>query len=272
MVKTSFSILMPVTKKSSLQRIDIMFETLSVPPPYSYAYTFRLRFRTDSVEVEYELHYTDRDELSEEEIWEEGFTLSDDYRWEGELPAVWRETLLDRWGASDWKILELADSSAENALVFTAVGEEESSQQVVPQDQAGWEYILQELTQAVYEAGQRESPLCIRYLERQGAKDRLFLSIIASFYHRSLEVEARKEESRWQNTLPWAALEPLMANLYQLDYHSERASQQSPRKPGKYLDPGDGQWYALGKQATNPGKQDYVGELERLISKQWLAR
>jgi hypothetical protein len=255
---------MPERKKSTIRQIDVAFETLTLPPPYSYAYTFQLQFEAGRLSLDYDLRYTDRDELSEEEIWDEGFTPDDDYQWHGFLPKVWYDTLLQHWSATDWLALEETESTSENVLIVTTTFMDGSQQQGVPQSPDRWEYLLQELTQAVYEAGQREHPLRIRYLDRQGSVEKIVIDLKASFLHRSLEAEIKEGRHRQRRALPWSGLEPLLSMMYVLDYQSSSSGKHS-RHPGRYLDPGDGQWYALGKQVTNPGNRDYLDELNALF-------
>ena len=255
-----------VTNSHSIRQIDIVFETLSVPPPYSHQYTFQLRFEKDAVQVKYELQYTDRDELTEEEVWEEGFTPEDDYHWQGGLPQVWQATLLEHWGTTEWIAPEEAKNTPENALLITTVSDDEGQQVGIPKLQARWEYLLQELTQAVYEAAQREHPLQLRYLERKGATEALSLTLRASFLQRSLEVDYTEGGHTHHETPSWSTLEPLLNTIYLLDYDSEKATTKPPTRSGQYLDPGDGHWYAFGKQVTNVGTKNHLAEIERFFS------
>lgn len=258
---------MSVTEPSSIRQIDIALETLSVPPPYSHQYTFQLRFEAEQVQVTYDLQYTDRDELTEEEIWEEGFTPNDDYHWQGTLPQIWYTTLLERWSNTEWADPEEVENTPDNALLVTTTQADGTQQAGLPQAQGSWEYLLQELTQAVYEAAQRELPLQLRYREQQDSEPALDLTLTASFLNRTVKVEYLEDERPHQATPAWSTLEPLLSTIYLLDYDAEQATTKPPTRPGKYLDPGDGHWYALGKQVTNVGSRNHLAEVE-----QWFAQ
>ena len=252
--------------QSAIQQLDIVVETLMVPPPYSHTYSFRLQFTSNKMQVAYTLHYTDREELSEEEIWEEGFTQDDDFHWEGSLPEVWREVLLGLWSQTRWVAPEEVSEGEENALLITTTFEDGTSPQAgVPEPTDEWEYLLQELTQAVYEAAQRERPLQIRYLQRSIQGEEYQLTLKVRFLDRTFAVIHQRQKQTQQHTPPWAEVKPLLSILYQLDYHSEQANPKMPRSPGKYIDPGDGLWYVLGQAVVNPGKADRLKQMIQLL-------
>lgn len=251
---------------TDIQQLDISFETLSVPPPYSHVYTFRLKFDQEQLSVAYDLQYTDREELSEEEIWEEGFTINDDFHWKGNLPEVWCEALAQLWTKTHWNSTEEMSEAAENAVLITTTFTNGSQQQGVPSSLDGWEYLLQELTQAVYEAAQRERPLRIRYLERSSRGEEHQLTLTVRFRERKLEVVRQKDRQTQRSNPPWTEVKPLLTTLYQLDYDGEQARTKMPNHPGKFLDPGDNHWYALGQQVTNPGQRNHLAQLKDHIS------
>lgn len=249
----------------SINQLGISFETLSVPPPYSHTYSFSIKLAPNGINLQYQLAYTHRDELSEEEIWEEGFSGQDDFSWAGSLPSVWRDALLAVWKSTQLVSEEKYAKPAENGLLLTA--ELTNGQQVtgVPEEIASWEYFLQELTQAVYEAAQRERPLRIRYLKRSAQEEELQLIITVHFLKRSLEIIRQQGKQQGARTLSWAEAKPLLSTLYQLDYATEGGHSKMPNRSGEYLDPGDGQWYQLGKETINPGKIDFVEKLRQKL-------
>ncbi len=252
---------------TSIHQLEISFETFVVPPPYSHTYTFKLRFEADGLQLQYDLEYTHRDELSKEEIWEEGFSNQDDFSWKGRLPVVWRETLLAAWGRTRLLSEKEQEPSEplENGLFIVA--KITNGQQVtgIPENVENWEYLLQELTQAVYEAAQREHPLRIRYVERS-LKEELQLIITVRFLERSLEMVRQQEKQQHKYSLPWTKAKPLLSTLYLLDYNTEEANTKMPALPGKYLDPGDSRWYRLEKDVVNLGRQDYLSDLMRQLT------
>ncbi|MEM9675980.1 MAG: hypothetical protein ACFB15_17655 [Cyclobacteriaceae bacterium] len=253
--------------QSAVQQLDIVVETLSVPPPYSHTYNFRLQLMPNEVQAVYALHYTDRDELGEEEIWEEGFSEDDDFHWEGVLPEVWREVLLSLWSQTQWIASEEVDETVENAILIVTTFQDGLPLEGVPEPTGEWEYLLQELTQAVYEAAQRERPLQIRYLQRSSEGEEYQLTLKVHFLNRMLTIIRQQPQKTEQYNPAWAEVKPLLTALYQLDYHSEQAYAKMPKISGQYIDPGDGLWYQLEKAVTSPGRADRLGQIVLLIGK-----
>ncbi len=231
----------------------------AVPPPYKMRYQLSGTLTDDGLEVSYERHYLDRDELSEEEILEEGFTLDDDFAWSGVLPAVWNDELRRRWQQTT--TLRPADAATLRLSVRTADG---TLARGVPSDPPVWEYLLQELTQAVFEAAGHEGRLLLRYAEVLPDGQSRGWQLEPAFRDRTLRrVRTRHGQPEGEaTTLPWAALKPLLKQLYLPDYNPEAAHDALPRTPGHYVDSGDGLWYELDKGLSAPSGNPAA--LERL--------
>lgn len=244
-------------------RLDIHYETLTLPPPYAYAYGIQLKWEKRTADVELTWKYTDRDELSEEEVLEEGFTPDDDFHWQGQLPSVWvpvLNTLIDA--------TELLPASATHGTLLTvAVADTQgNTSSGTPNNLQQWEYQLQELVQAVYEASQREHPLRIRYID-QRPSNATSITIEASFLHRRLVSTLRQGSKTTTQEVPWHELQTLLPVLYLPDYDIEQSVATQPRKPGRYIDPGDGRWYPLERAVKNPGKKDSISVMvNRLVT------
>ena len=212
--------------------------------------------------VHLDWNYTDRDELTDEEIDEEGFSANDDFFWKGALPLVWKEALHallhgTRWGP------ETATRDSSLSITVTESTKEDTPRS--PLNHSEWEYFLQEVVQAIYEAAHRERPLRLAYLKIWEGGKPLELRWEASFLHRRFTVTRATDKPPQEQTLPWQQLRPMLQAWYVPDYHSERAERGIPRQAGEYLDPGDGHWYQLGRAATNPGKHDAIEELRTIV-------
>ena len=248
---------------SAIQRLTVYVETLSVPPPYSHRYSFDLKFDTAGLQAQYSLEYTDRDDLSKEEIWEEGFSDNNNFSWVGNLPSVWYTTILESWLKTKLSSEEKDAESLVSGLIITAELVDGQKIMGVPDQIDDWVYLLLELTQAVYEAAKKEYPLRIRYLEKSSDQEQTQLIITAQFLHRTLEVIQQRGKQSRQYKLDWTKAKPLLSTLYQLDFNSEQVSAKMPHHSGKYLDPGDGLWYSFEKSVTHPGNIDFIADLER---------
>ena len=245
------------------QTIDIHYQTLVLPPPYAYTYRLWIELASSELRVSLDWQYTGRDELSEEEVWEEGFSPNDDFRWKGNLPSAWLPPLRSLLEQTHW--LPEATASVEDTLItFTTADTEKPAVRRIPHNLPEWDYLLQELIQGIYEVSQRELPLQIRYLDING-KYKTEATMEAQFAHRQFTVAARDHNQSHTSELPWSALRPLLSALSVPDYHADQAQSTVPRQNGRYIHPGDA-WYRLGRAVTNPGKTDAVARLQQAIA------
>ena len=240
--------------------IHVRYQTPTLPPPYSYAYTLRAELLPQRVAIQLDWQYTDRDELSEEEIGEEGFSMDDDFRWQGDLPGVWKPVLRELVAQTRW--LPAAASAEGSDTLVVAVTEAPGG---VPDDVARWEYLLQELVQAVYEASGRERPLQIRYREQGPPSPSVAVTIELRFCHRRATATVKQNSQNHTQELSWQEMRTLLETLYLPDYHTERSQAKPPQQPGRFVDPGDGRWYLLGTAVSNPGKSDIVETLRQML-------
>lgn len=251
----------------NFKQIIADFQTLLTPPPYSHEYQFIVQPQGEQLKVQYQLIYTERDTLTEEEILEEGFTLNDDYIWEGILPAVWQQALIKMLKQTT-KIKSKTASNYSNMITLQIQMPEEEIHEGIPDNLEAWEYFLQEFTQAVFELSQKERPLEIHYLEVLASGQILSIAIKPSFSIRQLKVEVSDNRKKQSKMHTWDQLKPLLKAIYLPDYDESKAKAQQPSKPGQYIDPGEGRWYELRKSVSNPGKKyDAIAALEKEIKK-----
>ena len=60
----------------------------NIPAPFAHAIEINGSLDQE-LELSFELTYLDREDLTEDEILEEGFTTNDNFTWKGTLPKVW---------------------------------------------------------------------------------------------------------------------------------------------------------------------------------------
>jgi hypothetical protein len=71
--------------------MKILFQTAeSIPPPYANQVEIDSKPNGENVHVKFRQTYLQRDEMEEEDILDEGFSLDDDIEWEGELNEAWK--------------------------------------------------------------------------------------------------------------------------------------------------------------------------------------
>jgi hypothetical protein len=224
------------------------------PPPFLYQYKFEIEMKEGNYEANFDLKYLERNEIDEDEIYEEGFTLKDDYSWRGQIPEVWLQELKSLLSnTKEAKGRESADNKI-HLEVDSGVGRSE----LLPMNQEDWEYFMQELIQAIYELDEKENPYKLIYKELSPNKNFIEIDLIARFAHRNAEVIYKSNKFKEGKTLSWPELKSLMKIIYLPDYDYEEATEKEPKRAGKYLNTGEGLWFEFGKTVTNPGKSNDV--------------
>lgn len=248
----------------NLSQISFAYHTPDLPPPYCFAYALEMKFVPSGLEFSFKLTYTDRDELDEDEIFEEGFTLNDDYEGKGILPAAWSETLIALLRKTSW-----TNDKKHQSLHVKVEDADKNTFEGSPADMDSWEYLLQELMQGIYEVNQMELPLDFRYLEIEKAEE-IEIVLHASFAEREAHITTAKNGSpETKRPIPWKELKKLLKAVSIPDYLPANAKEGVPTKRGKYINPGDGKWYMFGKAALNPSaKVDSLGILEKQLKQE----
>src|SRR5690606_20964211 len=153
-------------KSDDIIRLVIEYDSGSVPAPFSHGYKLKLSFGKNFINTQFEIRYKDREDLSEEEILEEGFTLEDDYSFIGEVPKVWEQPLISLYSQSKWSNKKSGDLS--DSIRILAKDLHGKIARTVPLNQKEWQYLAQEYIQAIYEIDQKEAPLGIKYKVVEG--------------------------------------------------------------------------------------------------------
>lgn len=241
------------------------FNTGSLPAPYSYAYFLELHLIDDAILVKYKLNYQDRENLKEAEILEEGFSLDDDFAWEGKIPNLWKKALLAMVNKTTWLNSPPADDFDGN-LEIALEDKQGNKDGKIPSNRTSWAYFLQELVQAIYEIGEKELPLIIRYKEISNGNEQK-VTIQPLFSQRRILVSLINNLGKKEHEMEWEKLRPLLKAVYLPDYDYENAMEKEPDKPGKYIDHGENLWFKFNKGVRNPGKKsEAVSKLEKVFS------
>ncbi len=130
--------------------VAISYQTLQLPPPYSHA--FKIVLDTSSHYLIYAQEYLDRDSLSEQEITEEGFSLNDNWSWEGSVAEVWTDRVARL--VKDEKFMNTKNKEVTDWIHIST-----SNGQGHPSNPAPWLLIIQELAQVALESSGKEQPL-----------------------------------------------------------------------------------------------------------------
>lgn len=243
-----------------MKKIIAQYQTIQLPPPYSFDYQLIISPKADGLEVDFKLHYTDRDELSEEEILDEGFTMDDDYSWRGMLPAIWTKELSALHEKEKWQKEPLP--KVENYLEFSL---DDDTEVLFARAQENWEYFFQEMIQAIYELSGKEMRLMLSFWDLS-ERSHLKIDLEVLFADRKALVEIDQDGSQLSKELDWATLKDILQWVYTADFVYEKAETKAPKLYGKYLNTGEGYWFNFGKSLKNPGKNsDVLATIERKL-------
>jgi len=223
--------------------VNISYQTLVQPPPFAFAYTLELNFEASQVKIKYDLEFLNRDEISPEEIEEEGFSENDDFSWEGSLGKEWVDDLMNDLADVD---LEEEEGDDYNIYLHMEIkyddGHVESGTVVLADD---WDYRLQEVIQAIYEKAGIEDKLKMTCLDiNDGKQDKYILT--GSFEHRSAAINDKP--------IAWDKLHEIIADIYTIEFDQEPV--QTPKEEGLWIDPdGMSGFQCFDEQARPKGNQ-----------------
>jgi hypothetical protein len=227
--------------------LHIRFQSAGmIPAPYTHYYELTARRHGKSLEVEFSIAYTDREELDEEDIVGEGFTMTDDFSWSGQLGADWLPVLdqlvaTTKLGPFDETALEEDDDFLE-VTIDVGLDDPEVG---TPANAETFLYAIQELIQAIYEAGGKEKPFELSYLSYQRSGDSE-VHLQAQFATRTVKLVTVQNRQEQHRTLPWEQLQGLMSRVFAHDYIPGEGTPKPPKRDGHYLDVGGNEWYDIG--------------------------
>ena len=230
------------TSKTSLTGIVLEYDSGIVPPPYSHVFRLALDWAKGDLDVKLHLHYTEREELSEQEILDEGFTLSDDYSYTGTLNSVWVKPVQELFTKTRWTNKDIEDGG----ITVTPLERGKDEGLKIPSNQEEWQLMAQDLIQAIYETVKKELPLQVHYrkVDNEQVND---CSLTIHFSNREVIFQMDQEK----RTIHWEYAIQLMKMVFTPDYHYELAKEEAGKKRGAYIECGDGFWHELGKGVIN---------------------
>ena len=226
----------------SFANLQIRYQTArSLPAPYAYFYTLTAKPTNSDVQIDLAITYPDRDDIDDDELIAEGFTRDDDFSWSGRLPDAWLRAFTDIVGKTrlqplDEEQLGEDDDFWEITLDGGSVGK--------PANSDDWQYLVQELIQATYEADQRERPFELTFLDSGSRGSGRELVLTASFANRTVVVRDRSQRDG-SRTLPWSTLQRVMSAVYSVDFDPETTLDRRPKTTGQWLNLGTDDWYDI---------------------------
>lgn len=223
----------------------------SIPPPYSHYYSLVVDENPSYLTLSFTLNYTEREDLTEEEILDEGFSPDDDFAWKGTLSKVWKLQLDAMLGET--KLAAKPASGSDYVVeVKTDEGGNERTGYVSKKETLRWAYFIQELKQAILETERIEAPLKIEYLLIDGEKETLVV-LNGIFAERNFTVRIN---DRPVEQLEWHVLQQTINLIFnETEIDQEQSLPRRPVKRGHYLNiPGAG-WFEF-DEGIRPRYQD----------------
>jgi hypothetical protein len=234
-----------------------------VPAPFSHYYTLKLDILSkDELHVDFSISYTNRENMDEDEILDEGFSLDDDYRWKGSVPAVWIGEFQKILAGS--KIIRQREEKEFEDFIEIELEEDDKKVTVYPVDKERWSYFLQEFMQAIFESGGREKPFELSFLTIEEGKATRAIELKASF---ALKTFTLVNQGASPQKLEWIQLQKVMDTVYKAEFIEDNALETKPSKSGSYISAGDGLWYQLGIAVVEPtNKSKELARIESLFA------
>lgn len=227
--------------------LRIRYQTArSLPAPYAYFYTLLAKPVGRGVQIDLALTYPDRDDIDDDELTAEGFTRADDFRWSGPLPHAWLRALADVAHKTRLEPLDEAQLGEDDDFwELTLDGDKGAGEAGKPANADEWQYVVQELIQATYEADQRERPFELTFLAIDGRGPGRERVLTASFADRTVLVRDGRHPRDGSRTLPWSTLQRVMSAVYSIDFNPEATLDHRPKTTGQWLNLGTDDWYDI---------------------------
>ncbi len=232
---------------ATLKEAVFQYDSGEIPPPFCYRYRMNVLFEGRQPEISFNIEYYDRDDLTEDEIYDEGFSPEDDFHWKGNLPALWKDLILGKLLQSGWKRSIRKKRVVQPAELNVRLRYHDgNSERFWPEQLKPWEDFLQEIIQAVYEVSNREKPLVIRYLESDNKEEIIEKELIYRFADRKVKVDVKINNRKKRSyELNWNTGKKIMKDIFFPDYDNDMAIDKRPKSQGKFIDPGMGIWFNL---------------------------
>lgn len=229
---------MQASNFSRFVRWEARFETNDLtPPPFSHYYHLIIEKDVTGYKASYELVYTHREDFTEEELAEEGFTPNDNRSCQAPLHRIWLTQLEQLMGQTQPETRPRQPKH--NFLELHIVLENGEMQTFSPKNRQAWEMLLQQIAQGLMETAQVEAPLEVGYAWQADGKLQQYL-MRWQFADRS----AYCLHNQRRQTVPWAAAMAIMEQSFEVELDYEKASAK-PKNGITQISPGDGIWYPL---------------------------
>ena len=225
----------------SFDKLQFQYNTGQIPPPFCFIYDLSISVNhEDRYTASLNLEYFDREELKEEELYNEGFTPEDNVKWQGDLPKIWVEEIQKKLQSTNWKKKPVTND--DGSMFIIKISTQNQAEILQPADIRAWEIFVQEIIQAIFELSKKEAPLFISFVSKTSKNDSSQVDFEFSFADRTIRIKSNKH---LENSLTWKEGQKLLKHIYGIDYLLEDGSPKLPNKKGYFISPGDNLWHEL---------------------------
>lgn len=203
-------------------KIELSYQTHHLPAPYAFSAVFHIQLKESRVSVDFHQTYLGRDDVSEEEILAEGFSLEDDFSWTGTLGSNWTRPIK--------AVVQSNKLDQPNEDFYLHVSSEEAN----GYPDLASDLIIQELLQAVLEAALREAPLFVHFFEKK-------LKTHISWEFSNRKVLINNKEWNWDESYE------LMKILYSFDFEELKPSKKPVNQSVSF---DEKKWFVLNKETS----------------------
>ncbi len=220
-----------------MNSLQIRYQTNELThSPYAHAIEINLSI-TDTLKYSFELSYIDRETLTEQEVLEEGFSMDDDIKLEGELNNTWKLALKDLLtNTKKTYPTELADDQEYWQI-------DDGIDVFYPKNANKFKSLLDEFQQAVFEQNTIEKPLEIQIV-RFNENKKIEWKLNGFFETRIVELSNNLGFSK---KIEWANFNSILKNIFSGDYLYEKATNSIKKETGVHINLGDEYWFEVGK-------------------------
>lgn len=197
--------------------LQLSYQTQNLPAPHAFSAYLELQSDdNENVTIACQINYLDREDLSEDEIINEGYTLDDDLCWEGELGTNWNLLF------SHFSQLVYRSEPTPSAYLHVVLDKIEKG--YPKEDQ---EILMNALIQGIFEAIGKEAPLQIDV----AISPAHIRTLVWCFKDRTFTLD--QKERIWEQS------QPLMASLYEMEFDSDAASDHASENSIQYQNTGE---------------------------------
>jgi len=211
----------------------LSYSNILNPPPFLFKLDVHFEFKDSGVHVKYNKHFLNREDFSEDELEEEGFSLQDDVEIDSTLGENWATYFKQLKEHSDWSTAEPSEKIGHTVSIYTS---EEATVKYLTVNKI--EYQLEEILQGILENAKIEAPLSL-HLKKVHNGSETAIELLWHFKDRLFEIIVNNKTI----LKTWEEGQNLLAQFYEIDL-AELSVYKKKLPEGKIcINPGDGLWY-----------------------------